>query len=202
MKKNQRINKERKSIAIIGEGLTEYRYIDAMRTTERFRFRLYPGVPKHSDIDDMVFLAQRRIQEGYDYVLCMIDMDVILSNNDKTEHYRIQKKNNPKITFVESNACTEYWFLLHFMTSPSSREYADYEATVKELKKHIPDYDKSEDFFNKVNIYKYLKENGDLERAINISRELDELRAKEPDVYMSYSQMYKLFDIIDKIIWH
>jgi len=34
MKKNQRINQERKSIAIIGEGLTEYRYIDAMRTTD------------------------------------------------------------------------------------------------------------------------------------------------------------------------
>ena len=86
------------------------------------------------------------------------------------------------------------------MPSPSSRGYADYEATVKELKKHIPDYDKSEEFFNKVNIYKYLKENGDLEQAIHISRELDELRVKEPDVYKSYSQMYKLFDIIDKII--
>ncbi|MCH4155799.1 MAG: RloB family protein [Muribaculaceae bacterium] len=197
---NQRINKERKSIAIIGEGLTEYRYIDALRTAERFRFRLYPGVPKHSDIDDIVLLAQRRIQEGYDYVLCMIDMDVILSSNVKTSHYRKLKKDNPKIIFVESNACTEYWFLLHFMPSPSSREFVDYEATVKELKKHIPDYDKSEEFFTKVNIYKYLKENGDLEQAINLSRKLDELRAKEPDVYKSYSQMYKLFDVIDKII--
>ena len=199
MKKNQKRNQERKSIAIIGEGLTEYRYIDAMRTTERFRFRLFPGVPKHSDIDDMVLLAQRRTQEGYDYVLCMIDMDVILSNHEKTEHYRMLKKSNPRIIFVESNACTEYWFLIHFMSTSSSREYPNYEDTVKELKKHIPNYDKSEEFFNKINIYKYLKENGDLERAIHISRELDDLREKEPDVYKSYSQMYKLFDIIKKI---
>ena len=37
-------------------------------------------------------------------------------------------------------------------------------------------------------------------RAIGLSRELDELRAKEPEVYKSYSQMYKLFDIIEEII--
>ena len=48
----------RKSIAIIGEGLTEYRYVDDMRTTERYRFSLVPGIPKHSDIDDIVNLVQ------------------------------------------------------------------------------------------------------------------------------------------------
>ena len=37
-------------------------------------------------------------------------------------------------------------------------------------------------------------------RAIELSRELEELRAKEPEVYRSYSQMYKLFDIIEEII--
>lgn len=31
----QKNRKARKSIAIIGEGLTEYRYVDEMRTTER-----------------------------------------------------------------------------------------------------------------------------------------------------------------------
>ena len=45
--------KARKSIAIIGEGLTEYRYVDDMRTTERYRFSLVPGIPKHSDVDDI-----------------------------------------------------------------------------------------------------------------------------------------------------
>ena len=82
----------RKSIAIIGEGLTEYRYVDDMRTTERYRFRLVPGIPKHSDIDDIVNLAKERVYAGYDYVLCLIDMDVIEGNHDKMEHYRSLKK--------------------------------------------------------------------------------------------------------------
>ena len=38
-----------------------------------------------------------------------------------------------------------------------------------------------------------------MEKAIALSRELDELRKQEPDVYKSYSQMYKLFDIIESI---
>ena len=189
----------RKSIAIIGEGLTEYRYVDDLRTTERYRFSLVPGIPKHSDIDDIVRLARERVSAGYDYVLCLIDMDVIEGNHDKMEHYRALKNDNPKIIFVESSPCTEYWFLMHFMPGPSSKEYANYDAVAQELKRHIPNYDKTEAFFNKTHIYRELKEKGDMVRAIGLSRDLDELRAKEPEVYKSYSQMYKLFDIIEEI---
>jgi len=192
--------KTRKSIAIIGEGLTEYRYVDDMRTTERYRFSLVPGIPKHPDLDDIVRQAKERLNAGYDYVLCLIDMDVIEGNHDKMEHYGALKRENPGIIFVESSPCTEYWFLMHFMPRPSSKEYADYDAVAQELKKHIPNYDKTEAFFNKTHIYRELKEKGDMERAIALSRELDELRVKDPDVYKSYSQMYKLFDVIEEIM--
>ena len=189
----------RKSIAIIGEGLTEYRYIDDMCTTERYRFSLVPGMPKHSDIDDIVMLARERMNAGYDYVLCLIDMDVIEGNHDKMEHYRALKRDNPEIIFVESSPCTEYWFLMHYMPGPSSREYADYNVVLQELKKHILNYEKTEAFFNKTHIYRELKEKGDMAKAIELSRELDILHETEPEVYKSYTQMYKLFDIISEI---
>lgn len=170
-----------------------------MRTTERYRFSLVPGIPKHSDIDDIVRLAKNRMNAGYDYVLCLIDMDVIEGNHDKMEHYRTLKRDNSKIIFVESNPCTEYWFLMHFMPGPSSKEYADYNAVAQELKKHILNYEKSESFFNKTHIYRELTEKGDMEKAIELSRELDLLHEREPKVYKSYTQMYKLFDIIKEI---
>ena len=192
--------KVKKSIAIIGEGMTEYRYIDDLRTTERYRFSLVPSFPKHSDVDDIVRLARELLNDGYDYVLCLIDMDVIEGNRDKKEQYLALKKDNPEIIFVESCPCTEYWFLMHYMPRPSSKEYADYDAVAQELRKHIPNYDKTETFFNKTHIYRELKEKGDMGNAINLSWELDELRTKEPEVYKSYSQMYKLFDIIKKIM--
>ena len=43
MTKRSQKSRVRKSIAIIGEGLTEYRYVDDIRTTERYRFSLVPG---------------------------------------------------------------------------------------------------------------------------------------------------------------
>lgn len=200
MEKRAVNRKVRKSIAIIGEGLTEYRYVDDMRTTERYRFSLVPGIPKHSDVDDIVRMAQERLKAGFDYVLCLIDMDVIESSHDKMEHYKALKRENPDIIFVESSPCTEYWFLMHYMPGPSSKEYADYDAVAQELKRHIPNYDKTEAFFNKTHIYRELKEKGDMARAIEISRELEDLRSREPEVYRSYSQMYKLFDVIEGIV--
>ena len=88
---------------------------------------------------------------------------------------------------------------MHFMPGPSSKEYADYNAVAQELKKHILNYEKSESFFNKTHIYRELKEKGDMEKAIELSRELDLLHEREPKVYKSYTQMYKLFDIIKEI---
>ena len=200
MEKRAANRKVRKSIAIIGEGLTEYRYVDDMRTTERYRFSLVPGIPKHSDVDDIVRLAQERLGAGFDYVLCLIDMDVIEGSHDKMEHYKALKRENPDIIFVESSPCTEYWFLMHYMPGPSSKEYADYDAVAQALKRHIPNYDKTEAFFNKTHIYRELKEKGDMAKAIELSRELDKLHETEPEVYKSYSQMYKLFDIIREIM--
>ena len=89
---------------------------------------------------------------------------------------------------------------MHFMPRPSSKEYADYEAVAQALKRHIPNYEKTESFFNKTHIYRELKEKGDMMRAIELSRELEALRAKEPEVYRSYSQMYKLFEVIEEIM--
>ena len=200
MEKRAANRKVRKSIAIIGEGLTEYRYVDDMRTTERYRFSLVPGIPKHSDVDDIVRLAQERLGAGFDYVLCLIDMDVIEGSHDKMEHYKALKRENPDIIFVESSPCTEYWFLMHYMPGPSSKEYADYDAVAQALKRHIPNYDKTEAFFNKTHIYRELKEKGDMAKAIELSRELDKSHETEPEVYKSYSQMYKLFDIIREIM--
>ena len=200
MEKRAANRKVRKSIAIIGEGLTEYRYVDDMRTTERYRFSLVPGIPKHSDVDDIVRLAQERLGAGFDYVLCLIDMDVIEGSHDKMEHYKALKRENPDIIFVESSPCTEYWFLMHYMPGPSSKEYADYDAVAQALKRHIPNYDKTEAFFNKTHIYRELKEKGDMAKAIELSRELDKSHETEPEVYKSYSQMYKLFDVIEGIM--
>lgn len=65
----------KKSIAIIGEGETEWFYFDSLRVTCRYPFRLAPDFPAHSDIDHLLKLSKAKMKEGYDYVVCLLDMD-------------------------------------------------------------------------------------------------------------------------------
>lgn len=65
----------KKSIAIIGEGETEWFYFDSLRVASRYPFRLAPDFPAHSDIDHLLKLSKAKMKEGYDYVVCLLDMD-------------------------------------------------------------------------------------------------------------------------------
>ena len=40
---------QRKSIAIIGEGETEWFYLESLRVAKRYPFQMKPTFPKHSD---------------------------------------------------------------------------------------------------------------------------------------------------------
>jgi len=73
-------SKIKKSVAIIGEGETEWFYFESMRIFHRYTFKVAPDFPSHSDIGHLLKLAERYLEEGYDYVVCLIDMDRIKNN--------------------------------------------------------------------------------------------------------------------------
>ena len=56
-----------KSIAIIGEGETEWFYFDSLRIACRYPFKVEPDFPQHSDIPHMAKLAEDYIRREYDY---------------------------------------------------------------------------------------------------------------------------------------
>ncbi len=43
----------KKSIAIIGEGETEWFYFESLRIARRYPFKLSPGFPQHADIEQI-----------------------------------------------------------------------------------------------------------------------------------------------------
>lgn len=102
----------KKSIAIIGEGETEWFYFDSLRVASRYPFRLAPDFPAHSDIDHLLKLSKAKMKEGYDYVVCLLDMDRLNSVPAEMKKYRVFKnrKENKGIMFIETNPCTEFWF--------------------------------------------------------------------------------------------
>lgn len=85
----------KKSIAIIGEGETEWFYFDSLRVACRYPFKVAPDFPQHSDIPHMAKLAESYVKCETDYVICLVDMDRLLQNPKEMETYsKIRKKSS------------------------------------------------------------------------------------------------------------
>ncbi len=191
-----------KSIAIIGEGETEWFYFDSLRVACRFPFKVAPDFPQHSDIHHVLKLVESYIEKQYDYVVCLFDMDRLYQFPSEMRLYqRAKKKYSAKkyaerVIFIETNPCTEFWFLLHFLPNVVCRRYDSYEQLLPELQKYMPEYEKTKRYFKRTNLYKFLTENGDLERAIQNSEKLCLLSEKTPEDLIAYSEVYKVIELL------
>ncbi len=187
----------KKSIAIIGEGETEWWYFDTLRIACRYKFKVAPDFPQHSDIPHMAKLAEDYVKRDTDYVVCLVDMDRLLRVPAEMATYQQLKKNSPQnVIWIETNPCTEFWFLLHFLPQLSTKHYESCEDVLPDLQRYMPGYDKTARYFKKNNLYKYLTEHGDLQRAIGYAEELTRLSEASPEDKIAYSQMHLVFKLI------
>ena len=187
----------KKSIAIIGEGETEWWYFDTLRIACRYKFKVAPDFPQHSDIPHMAKLAEEYVKRDTDYVVCLVDMDRLLRVPAEMATYQQLKKKSPNnVIWIETNPCTEFWFLLHFLPQLTSKHYETYEDVLPDLQHYMPGYEKTARYFKKNNLYKYLTENGDLQRAISYAEELTRLSEASPEDRIAYSQMHLVFKLI------
>ncbi len=187
----------KKSIAIIGEGETEWWYFDTLRIACRYKFKVAPDFPQHSDIPHMAKLAEEYVKRDTDYVVCLVDMDRLLRvPAEMTTYQQLKKESSRNVMWIETNPCTEFWFLLHFLPQLSTKHYETYEDVLPDLQHYMPGYEKTVRYFKKNNLYKYLTEHGDLERAISYAEELSRLSEVSPEDKMAYSQMHLVFELI------
>ena len=189
----------RRSIAIFGEGPTEWCYIDSLRIACRYPFKMHPSIPQHSDIRHMLAEAKQCVADGYDEVICLLDMDRLNTHPTEKQAYLKAKHQATyrKVTFIETDPCTEYWFLMHFMPQLTQRKFEDYETVAAELRKYIPGYEKSKRYLQRINLYTFLLQHGDLEKALSLAKKSVELH--DEGCENSYSQMYKLFEKLEQI---
>lgn len=194
-----------KSIAVIGEGETEWFYFDSLRIACRYPFKVAPDFPRHSDISHILKLVESYIYKQYDYIVCLLDMDRLLQYPSEMQLYqRAKKKYGTRkyantVVFAETNPCTEFWFLLHFLPNVVCRRYANYEQLLPELRKYMPDYEKTKRYFLRTNLYKYLTENGDLKRAMENSEKLCQLSKESPEDHHAYSEIHKVIKLFSEI---
>ena len=191
----------KKSIAIIGEGETEWFYFDSLRIARRLPFKLSPELPSHPDIASMMKTAERCLEQEYDHVVCVVDMDRFHQFPADMQRYRQLRASRKfaKVEFIETDPCTEFWFLLHFLPGLSRHRIESYDQLLPELRKHIPGYEKSIRFFRRIDLYRYLTEHGDLERAKANAKILSEYSKQNPQDRIAFSEIYKVFSLLDEM---
>lgn len=189
------------SVAIIGEGETEWFYFESLRIFERYRFKIAPDFPSHSDIDHLLKMVERYINEGYDYIICLIDMDRIKQIPAEWRKYNKHKgeRKYKQVMFIETYPCTEYWFLLHFLPKLTTKEYQTYDELLPELQKYMPGYEKTKTYFRKTNLYCYLKQHGSIERAIENAEKLSLLKKENSESEVSFSEIYKVIQLLNEL---
>lgn len=188
-----------KSIAIIGEGETEWFYFDSLRIALRYPFKIAPAMPQHSDIPHMAKMAEQYVAKDYDIVVCLVDMDRLLANKKELTTYRtIKEKSNKKIMWIETNPCTEFWFLLHFLPELSVKHYQTCEDVVADLQKYMPGYEKTVRYLRKTKLYEFLRVNGDVNQAMKHAEQLAALSESSPEDKIAYSQINRVLDLLSK----
>ena len=191
----------KKSIAIIGEGETEWFYFESLRIARRYPFKLSPGFPQHADIEHILKLAKAKLAEHYDYVVCLSDMDRLYEKPAEMQKYQSFKnrKENRDIIFIETSPCTEFWFLLHFLPDNTVRRFQNYDQLIPELKKYMPGYEKTKHYFIRTKLYDYLVANGSLERAKLNAEKLSQMSKTLPEDRIAYSEIYKVVKLLDDL---
>ncbi|GHU62272.1 hypothetical protein FACS1894123_02920 [Bacteroidia bacterium] len=103
------------------------------------------------------------------------------------EHYRQVPEN---VIVIINNPCLEFWFLLHY--KQTTKYFATYSDLGKELKKHLPNYQKTEKYFKKSrqDIYQHLKPL--LETAINNAKQTGNFDFD--NICKGISEMHKIFE--------
>lgn len=188
-----------KSIAIIGEGETEWFYFDSLRVACRYPFKIAPDMPQHSDILHMAKMADQYIAKDFDIVICLVDMDRLLANKKEFSAYRrIVEESSDKIMWVETNPCTEFWFLLHFMPDLAVKHYRTCEEVMIDLQKYMAGYEKTTRYFRKAKLYEFLKTNGNIERAMRYAEQLSALSESSPEDKIAYSQINRVLTLLSQ----
>lgn len=189
MARHVKTRKTYPAIGIVGEGGVERTYFTQLRQIEQLMFTIKPDLPDHAHYTFIIDKAQKMLHDGFDLVFCVFDMDTIRSNQASMQEYMALKDryHGRHLHFIENHPSMELWFLLHFINT--CKEYDSNRQLMKELKKHLPAYEKTEKYLNRPPIYHTLKPYQPLARR-------NAQHNDNPNNGGSKSQIYQILDYL------
>lgn len=186
------------TVAVV-DGECEQWYLNMIKRNERVNFKITPEIPQRKKIVDQYETVKAFVDQGYERVFWIVDFDTIMKEDKESKKgesplktflsYYSSTFKNEKVVVIINNPCLEFWYLLHF--KKTSKYYESYEKLLPSLKKWMPDYEKTRNYYTKQNNDIYLKLKPLLMKAIENANALDEFEPDNPQ--KGLSQMQRLF---------
>jgi len=202
--------KGKQKFSFVVDGECEFWYIHMLKRNEKsINVDLKPEIPQKKKISDQ-FKYVRELSADYDKVFWIIDFDVIKNESLKAKkgtktslqefkaYYDEINKSLENVIVIINNPCLEYWILLHYETT--SKYYETCVGVTKQLKKHLPDYNKSQVFYTKQDNDIYLRLKSLLSKAITNAERLEKFDFNNPDSGKSEMQLFFNTEQIKMII--
>ena len=82
----------KETFIIIGEGPTEYFFLTSLKDEFRTLQNIDPQYPKHTSTAELELKIKKAIEQGYNRVYCMIDLDNKKEGKEKTDYVNLKKK--------------------------------------------------------------------------------------------------------------
>lgn len=174
---------------IIGAGITEQWYFTHLKALRGYRIKIRP---RFFGTETAAGLAKRieEVLQDEGIAICVFDTDVSTWNeveHKKLDALRKKYKDNPSVLLCDSMPSIEFWFLLHYKNT--TRHFGTSKAVIKELRKHIPQYDKTEQFLSNQKWVADMSGEGKLEQACECADKID-------TTCESYTKVQKVFPLI------
>lgn len=177
------------SYAFITDGQTEVWYLRQMKESEQLTIDIRPEMPEGKTLKDM-FEEVCDKTAHYDRVFWIVDADVVIKEGKQHElaGYFEKLKDYDNVVTIVNTPCLEFWYLLHY--KDTCRYFEDFGKLFDELKKYLPDYEKTRRYYYSSNGL-YCKLKGLLGTAkVNSKKHHLDLDNLETGV----SEMWKIFD--------
>lgn len=198
------MGKQRNTTIIIGEGPTEFYYLNSLKDEFRILQHIKPDSPKNTSLRELQRSIESSIQIGYSQVFCLIDMDTKKKDaKSMAEYQRLKKKYHNahivkkrsgidcQIRFYETERCTELFFIYYFKYTTQKFQTSE---DVEVLLNKICGYDKTLKFFRGHPLHQFFeKQGGNFADAIaNSNKSLTDVRNGNRDY--TYSEIGSMFN--------
>lgn len=161
---------KKQTTVIIGEGPTEFFYLNSLKDEFRQLQSIKPDTPKNTSLRELERSIESAIGMGYDRIFCLIDMDNKKKDAKSLAEYTSLKRKyhgkkvsnakrgiNYEVRFFETDRCTELFFLFYFRYT--GQNYAASKTIEDELSR-ICGYEKTQKFFRTHPLHQFLQKSG------------------------------------------